>query len=84
MYKARYYGQIDFTYPLIGFYGLLTHHDLNIYGLGFIMVRRDSIHSPEYSLDDIPVKKSLNKSEKMELLRTNALSSLQAEGSSPE
>ena len=60
MYKARYYGQIDFEYPLIGFYGLLDMTIGTIRGLGFIMVRRNSIHSPEYLLEDIPVKKSVN------------------------
>ena len=82
MYKARYYGQIDFLYPLIGFYGGLNMTTGNIYGLGFIMVRRNSLNSPEYSLEDSSVKKSLNKSEKVDLSRTNALPSLQAEGTS--
>lgn len=81
MYKARYYGQIDFTYPLIGFFGDLNKTTTNINGLGFIMVRRYFLNSPEYSLEDISVKKSLNKSGEVELLRTTALPSLQAEGS---
>ena len=82
MDRARYYGQIDFTYPLIGFYGLLNITVGTIHGLGFIMVRRNSINSPEYSLEDSSVKKSMNESEKMNLLRINAIPSLQAEGTS--